>query len=294
MIRSLSETLRALLDDPGLAASFPELAAAQILFERPGDQFAPAQTTIDLFLYDVRENMELRSNEPVVVRNDGHATIGRPPARVACSYLVTAWPVGGGELALQEHRLLSQTLQVFLMNPTIPAKYLRGGLVGQQPPLPMMTAQAEGMKNPAEFWTAIGNKMRPSLNVTVTISMDLFAPTTAPLVTSTEIRIGERLSGGAAMRAMPGESALAPETVHHFYRLAGRVTDAGGQPVPGATVRISTRGVRTMTDAEGRYSLGVVRRGTFTLRVRSGALAQSFKISVPAPAGSDYNVKLTG
>jgi hypothetical protein len=292
MIRDLSETLRALLDDSALAASFPELAAAQILFERPSDQFNPSQTTIDLFLYDVRENMELRSNEPVIVRNNGQATISRPPMRVSCSYLVTAWPVGGGELALQEHRLLSQTLQVFSMHPTLTAKYLRGRLAGQEPPLPLMTAQAEGLKNPAEFWTAIGNKMRPSLNVTVTISMELFAPVAAHLVTSSEIRLGERLRAGA--RAMPGESPLTPETVHHFYRLAGQVTNAQGAPIAGASVKLSTPNVRTMTDAKGVYSLGVVRRGTFTLRVKSGTLAQSFKITVPAPAGSNYNVKLTG
>ncbi|HVF50040.1 MAG TPA: Pvc16 family protein [Pyrinomonadaceae bacterium] len=295
MIRDLSETLRALLDDAALAAAFPELASAQILFERPSENFIPSQTTINLFLYDVRENMELRSNEPVITRNNGQATIGRPPMRVSCSYLVTAWPVGGGELALQEHRLLSQTLQVLSMHPSVPVKYLRGTLVGQDPPLPLMTSHADGLKNPAEFWTAIGNKMRPSLNVTVTISMETSEPFTAPLVTSSEIRLGERLDVRAgATRALAGESQLAPDTVHHFYRLVGQVTDAQGTPVAGASVVISSRNVRTMTDANGIYSLGVVRRGTYTLRVKSGSLAQSFKITVPAPAGSDFNVKLTG
>lgn len=55
MIRELSETMRAILDDPTLATAFPELAAAQILFDRPVEGFNPAQATVDLFLYDVRE-----------------------------------------------------------------------------------------------------------------------------------------------------------------------------------------------------------------------------------------------
>ena len=46
----------------------------------------------------------------------------------------------------------------------------------------MMTAQTDGLKEPAEFWTAIGNKLRPSLTVTVTIGMEVFAPVTAPIV----------------------------------------------------------------------------------------------------------------
>ena len=49
MIRDLSETLQAILDDAALEKSFPELAAAQIAFERPSDQFSPSQTTINLF-----------------------------------------------------------------------------------------------------------------------------------------------------------------------------------------------------------------------------------------------------
>ncbi len=71
MIRDLSETLRAMLDDPALANLYPELAAAQILFDQPTEQFKPSQTTLNLFLYDVRENMELRSNEPLFERRNG-------------------------------------------------------------------------------------------------------------------------------------------------------------------------------------------------------------------------------
>ena len=73
MIRDLSLTLRSLLDDPALASSFPELAAAQVVFYRPDEQFSPAQTTVDLFLYDIRENLELRSSEPRLERHNAEA-----------------------------------------------------------------------------------------------------------------------------------------------------------------------------------------------------------------------------
>ncbi len=189
MIRDLSLTLQAILEDPALTTPFPELAAAQIVFDRPVETFNPTQTTIDLFLYDIRENMELRSNEPLMRRLNGQVEIQRPPLRVACSYLITAWPIGGTDLALQEHRLLSQVLQVLSRYAKIPVAFLKGQLVGQEPPLPMMTAQTDGLKEPAEFWTAIGNKLRPSLTVTVTIGMEVFTPVTAPIVITEEVRL---------------------------------------------------------------------------------------------------------
>ena len=70
---------------------------------------------------------------------------------MACSYLVTAWPVGGTDLTLQEQRLLTQVLQVVLQYPRIPSAYLKGKLIGQQPELPLRATPADEMKNPSEF-----------------------------------------------------------------------------------------------------------------------------------------------
>src|SRR5713101_5966928 len=83
MIRDLSATLDALLTQPGIP---PELGAAQIIFDRPTEPFTPPQTTVDLFLYDIRENVELRSNEPLYRRplNQQFLEVEPPPMRVAC------------------------------------------------------------------------------------------------------------------------------------------------------------------------------------------------------------------
>ncbi len=284
MIRDLSETLRALLDDPALATALPELAAAQIVFDRPTEQFNPAQTTVNLFLYDIRENLELRSSEPLLERNNGQAIIHPPPLRVACSYLVTAWPVGGAELFLQEHRLLSQTLQALSRHPTIPASFLQGALVGQQPPLPLLTAQADGIKDPADFWTAIGNKLRPSIGVTVTIAMERFAPVTAPLVITEQVRLGERTAAT--------EEQLKPAPRQTLVRIGGRITHAGNLPVAGAKVSLPGIGLSTVTDAAGRYTLTLPRPGAYNLRVRTGKTVKVVPITVPAAAGGNYDVQL--
>jgi hypothetical protein len=274
MIRDLSLTLRGMLTQPGLPT---DLAAAQIAFDRPGETFTPGQTTVDLFLYDIRENLDLRNPEPTIERSNGHAVRRPPPMRVACTYLVTAWPVGGAELPLQEHRLLGQILQVFARYPTIPASFLQDGLRGQQPPLPLVTSRTNGLKEPAEFWSALGGRLRPSLSVTVTIGLEVFAADEpVPLITTEEIRIGERVS--SEQKRLPGAEAR--------FRIGGRVLAADGAAALGADISLVEAGLSTTTDDDGRYTLGPVASGGHTLRAQSGTAEATMTITVPRPGGS--------
>lgn len=198
MIRDLSETLQAILDDPqlGKETPFKRLVAAQVAFERPSEQFNPSQTTVNLFLFDIRENMELRDKEPFVERRDGKAFIQRPPMRVDCSYLLTAWAAGGTgpELVLEEHDLLGQALQLLARYPTIPEKFLRGGLKQQGRPVPLSVGgtNRDEMKDAADFWSALGNKLRPALIVTATLELPTSEQETAPLVSTRRLRVGLR------------------------------------------------------------------------------------------------------
>jgi hypothetical protein len=281
MIDDLSRTLQAIFDDAGVAASFPELSNALISFDRPSETFKPSQTTLDLFLYDVRENMELRSSEPDYERRDGEVLIRRPPMRVACSYLLTAWPVGGPELSLQEHRLLSQALYVLSGHPTIPAKFLKNSLAGQEPPLPLVTTHADGLKNPSEFWTAVGNKLRPSVTIVATIALDIFAPETAPMVVTSDVRLGERATSGG----------LTAQTTQDLFHIGGQVKGANKLPVAGAAVELKNTGLRSVTDAEGRYQFGPLAKGSYTVRVQAGQSVKEVNIVVPAVSGSNYNVQ---
>ncbi len=276
MIRDLSETLRAILDDPGLAGPFPELLAAHIVFDHPVESFNPAQTTINLFLYDIRENMELRSNEPKLTRiNDNRAVIQRPPLRITCSYLITAWPVGGTEPVLQQHHLLGQALQVLSSYPVIDDKYLYGKLKGQALPLPMTVARSDGLKDPSEFWTALGNKLRPSITATVTISMDKIEPKAeeVTLVHIHDIILGQRTS--------PVERKLRPVTRSEGYRIGGRIKDADGQPVQNAVVSVQGTGLKAKTDMDGRYTLGLLEPGNYNLKVQKDDKENTAQLTIP-------------
>lgn len=276
MIQDLSLTLSQILTKaPNLPA---ELSKALIAFDRPSDPYSPTQTTINLFLYDLRENLELRNNEPVVTTSAGQASTMTAPLRLACTYLVTAWPVGGTDVALQEQQLLSEVLQVMSQYPQIPASFLQGSLAGQDPPLPMVAMHPDALKNLSEFWTSLGNKLKASLSLTVTISMPIFVPVSAPIVIAAQTGL---------------EQTTSPATHVASLSIGGTVTDATNAPVAGAAVTLVEIGLTATTDGNGRFGLGPMAAGNYTLNVVSGASTKAKSITVPATAGSNFDVQLS-
>ena len=155
-----------------------------ISFAAPDSDFPPSSVTlpaVDLFLYDVRENTELRNaawivERQFVPRDDGQiaerATRRRSPVRVDCSYLITAWSSESSTTrALDEHHLLSEVMKVLLRHPLLPEALLQGSLRGQEPPLPSTTLQPGRLQSVGEFWQALGGKPKAALNYTVTIGV---------------------------------------------------------------------------------------------------------------------------
>lgn len=179
MISDLDDTLTALLKQQ----LPPEIVSStQISFEAPDDRFPPSGVTlpaIDLFLYDVRENTDLRVTDWIVEKNADGTGITKypPPTRVDCSYLVTAWPSDGSNTrANDEHRLLSEVMSVLLQFPVLPASVLTGELAGQAPPLPATSLGPGRLQSVAEFWQALGGKPKAALSLIVTIGVTLAQP----------------------------------------------------------------------------------------------------------------------
>jgi hypothetical protein len=199
MIRDLDETIATLLrrDLP------PTLVEqVQISFATPDDQFPPQSVVlpaIDLFLYDIRENLELRSNEVYLDRHsDGTATRIRAPVRVDFSYLVTAWASESvPDPAEDEHRLLGEVMRILLRYPTIPEEVLQGVLQDQQPPLPTSSLQPGRLQSLGEFWQALGGKPKAALNYQVTASVEVTAPEEVQLATDTVVKIRTERGGGS-------------------------------------------------------------------------------------------------
>jgi len=189
MFQDLDATLAALLE--------AELAVENVAvsFAAPDDQFPPSDTSlpaIAFFLYDVRENYDLRPGQWELDRQaNGTVTRQRPPVRVDCSYLITAWPSPSAPHPAQdEHRLLGEVMKVLLRHPTIPEAYLLGELAGQDPPMPAKIIAEAQLHSLGEFWQAMGGKPKATLHYAITISVDVFQPAeVGPAVTDKVITI---------------------------------------------------------------------------------------------------------
>jgi hypothetical protein len=186
--KSVEELLRRELA-PGL------IEQVGISFAAPDSDFPPSSVTlpaVDLFLYDIRENLEMRNpGWTIEHKENGTAMRRRNPIRVDCSYLITAWASEGSTArALDEHRLLSEVMRVLLKHPTIPEVLLQGSLKGQEPPLPASSLQPGRLQSVSEFWQALGGKPKAALNYTVTIGVfPDRAEETERLVTDKTIRM---------------------------------------------------------------------------------------------------------
>lgn len=171
MLQDLDETLEQLL-----TTEIPRISTGEvnISFAAPDRESTTTviKPTINLFLYDIRENLELRSNDWLVQRqSDGTALKYQPPARVDCSYLITV-----SSKSNDEHRWLGEVMKVLLRYPKIPAEFLQGSLKEKELPLPTSALRPPQSQNLSEFWQAMGAKAKAILNYTVTITVDVNEP----------------------------------------------------------------------------------------------------------------------
>lgn len=198
MIHDLDRTLRELLK-----RELPRALAQQVAisFDPPDDQFPPQAVTlpaIDLFLYDVRENHDLRSNEWSTWRDpSGAALRSMPPVRIDCSYLITAWPSASApNRAEDEHRLLAEVMIALLRYPKLPQDMLQGSLGAQELPLPTAVLQPGQLQSLGEFWQALGGKPKAALNYTVTMAVQPFETVEVPLVKVADTELKPSSAGG--------------------------------------------------------------------------------------------------
>lgn len=189
MIHLVDRTLESML-----RRELPSVISTQvdISFEPPDNEFPPQSVkvpAIDLFLYDVRENRELRNNEwNTERRSNGTGEKQFAPTRVDFSYLVTAWPNKSSPNPTQdEHQILGAVMVTLLRNSRIPADLLAEGLDDEE--LPAAVLQPGRLQSLAEFWQALGGKPKTALNYTVTVSVAARRPILESLVTDKLLRL---------------------------------------------------------------------------------------------------------
>jgi hypothetical protein len=191
MIQDVDETLRALVKSEALNGSQVEIA-----FDAPTRDWSARRNapTINLYLYDIREDMTRRDAAMAPVRsNEGYVAGHSPiPRRFKLSYLLTAWT----QRPEDEHRLLAACLGALIRYDVLAPADMHGALAEQ--PIPALVTVALPLgpdRSIADIWSALGGEMKPSLDVVVTV----------PFVVSREV------AAGAPVREMPRISIVGPD-----------------------------------------------------------------------------------
>jgi hypothetical protein len=188
MITEIDDSLTNLLRRQGAIGAEVELA-----LDAPTRDWAARRTvpTVDLYLYDIREDLRRRSAGLVDVLNDDGRVIARQePARLfKFAYLVTAWT----QRPQDEHRLLGSVLTCLVRHDAVPADCLTPTLARQERPIRLqVAAPPPENRQISDVWSSLGGDLKPSLDLVVTMPFDpelwedLAAPVEAPL----ELRAG--------------------------------------------------------------------------------------------------------
>jgi hypothetical protein len=166
MIHEVDDALRALIEADG-----PE--GVDVSFDAPTRDWAARQNApaINVFLYDIREDVARRDVAAQVIRNEeGRVIERRPPARrFKLSYLMSAWT----QRAEDEHRLLSGLLSQFLLYDAIPEQFLGGSLeAGAIPVVIQLALPPTQDRSLSDIWSALGGELKPAIDMTVVAPLD--------------------------------------------------------------------------------------------------------------------------
>src|SRR5919204_1345625 len=225
MIQDVDESLRALVKRDALNGS-----KAEVAFDAPTKEWASRRNTptVDLYLYDIREDLEQRDVMWEEMRNDTGFVQERrpPPRRFKLSYLVTAWT----QRPEDEHRLLSALLSCFLRNPTVPADALSGSLAqARQPILLNIALPPPQDRSISDVWSALGGELKPSLDLVVNAPVEeqLVAPAGPPVLEEPRFTVSRPGAGVEKVKAKPSSRARKSAEPGPASR-----AHAEGQPAP--------------------------------------------------------------
>ena len=251
-LADLDEALRTLLRRELESHGFE---GVEIAFDAPASDWSAKLTapTVNLFLYDLRENLAQSEATPRNVRVNGAAMAAPPPMRLEVTYAVTAWT----KAVEDEHRLLSQVLSILFSHTSLPADLLAGRLASASQLRAIETEVGRPKEEKADFWTSIGGRYKASIDYAVRI----------------EVESGLMFTRGPEVRSQTMRLELdgVRRTMEELQRFGGVVRDGEGEPVADAWVVMPDLGRWTTSDTDGRFLFDGVRAGEHRVVARTAA-----------------------
>lgn len=280
MIHELDETLKSIL-------AITDPVEVEVSFATPDRLFTQNRPTLNLFLYEVKENRGLRDQVPRYERSGANILRQMPPLRMDCCYLVTAWSMGQDENKIvEEHKLLAQALMRLARYPHITQKDLKGSLATtQELPLPVSLAQGDATTSTKDFWAALGITPRPFFHVIVTIALPFEEPKPAgPPVTGKAIHIKGEVPENAATNILES-----------WFEIAGVVRDSQTTAsIKDVQLTLVELGRTTTSDQNGHFAFGSLTAGNYTLQASANHfVTHQQAIVVPGIEANSYDIGLT-
>ena len=324
VIKYINDTLKEFLQKELRGDFKPDIS-----FEQPKREWSTRipRLTLNMFLYDIRENQKLRQAQPTWVTQTNPET-GRPeqrrkPAHIDLHYLISAW----GETTEDQHALISATLMVLLRYPVLPISQdsLLAVYLGESSAqIPLMVAQYEELTNPTDIWNVLDNEIRPSITCTLTVPFHVYSAESVQLVRTYQVRVedmtapvdGQKTAAEPAAPAsskQPGKSKTAtppvpaPPLPEGFWSFGGRLVSSQPvdfekvkgvlNPVDGqAGSKSSHRVAETVSPFEktlpqDRFVLKITKDGLFTIGwLRAGKYTLDITLADGSPRHFDIEI----
>lgn len=274
MIDDLDEALRDLL-----VRELPiRNNEVDITFDQPKRDWAArlSRPTLNLYLYDLRENLKLRreASQREIERRPASVISLRPAIRMDLNYLVTAWATDPGD----EHRLLARALMALLRFQELPDNILPEALRDQPAPIPVKVSQPDTLDKPSDLWSVLDNQQRPGIVLTATVAFNPFAPVEQPLTRTAQVNFGQK---------QPGADEHA-EKDFGYISISGRLSSK--KPLKNARIQVEESGVLADMQANGEFGIRNLKPGDYTLQLTADGLEPvRRKIKVPAKS---YDIEL--
>ncbi|MBA2282757.1 MAG: DUF4255 domain-containing protein [Acidimicrobiia bacterium] len=254
MIHEADEALRSYL-----TSWLPAGAKQAISFDAPNEEWVKGikTPTLDLFLYDLAENMDARAGDWIELRDEKGLLVAlQPPVRrYELTYIVSAW---GGTVA-DQHALLGALLQSMPAYDDIPFEHLTGRLEEQGIAVRLRIGSLDGIP---DLWSALGQTPVTALALALTL------PVLPPQITdlappASSIDLGLAGQDGAPGRKPipsfdeePGSAPMRGDDGKEG-RLPDLPTEPLPDPDPGAVVPVPANGDRKWTAYRTRETISV-------------------------------------
>ena len=173
----------------------------EIVFDAPTRDWAARRNSpaLDVFLYDIRENLDRRQALLEDSRGADGLVTGRPFATrwYNCSYLITAWT----QRPEDEHRLLGSVLMGFLDVHALPPSVLAGALAQSEREVFLTVGRPLAQERSiSDIWSALGGELKPSLDLVLVVPFESTAsqPFGPPVVEAPSVRVDDPQSGASS------------------------------------------------------------------------------------------------